>query len=190
MKKGLLVLGMAAILASCNNGSTSVEQKTAYIDTQKLMQEYEATKDVESKYKIKSDELGKELEADIASFQKEASSFQANAQAKGMAWAQQKGAELQKREQELTMKQQSIMQTLQMESSQEMDSIVKTVKATISDYGKKNGYDYIYGTEDASTVLYAKDEYNITEVIVKELNAKYKGTTAIKAADSKVESAE
>lgn len=190
MKKSLLVLGCVALLVSCNNASTTVEQKSAYVDTQKLMQEYEATKDVESKYKIKSEEMGKELEADIASFQKEAASFQANAQAKGMAWAQQKGAELQQREQELGMKQQSMMQTLQMESGQEMDSIVKTVKATISDYGKKNGYDYIYGTEDASTVLYAKEEYNITDLIVKELNSKYKGTSAIKAADSKVESAE
>ena len=92
MKKSLLVLGCVALLVSCNNASTTVEQKSAYVDTQKLMQEYEATKDVESKYKIKSEEMGKELEADIASFQKESASFQANSQAKGIAWAQQKGA--------------------------------------------------------------------------------------------------
>ncbi|RZJ68005.1 MAG: OmpH family outer membrane protein, partial [Flavobacterium sp.] len=46
----------------------------------------------------------------------------------------------------------------------------------IKDYGKKKGFDYIYGTGDAATVLYAKDQYDITDEILKELNDKYKGT--------------
>ncbi len=190
MKKSLLVLGLAVTLLSCNNNPVAVEHKTAYVDTQKLMKEYEETKDIESKYKIKSEEMGKELEADVAKFQKEAQGFQANAQAKGMAWAQQKGAELQRREQELSYKQQTMMQTLQMESGQEMDSVVKKIKTHIKDYGKKNGFDYIYGTEDASTVLYAKEQYDITETVIKDLNAKYKGKAAIKAVDSKEEQVE
>lgn len=181
MKKSILVLGMVATLLSCTDKGTTTtvsENKTAYIDTQKLMKEYEETKDIEAKYKIKSDEMGKELEGDISRFQSEAQNFQRDAQAKGMAWAQQKGAELQKREQELTMKQQTMVQTLQMESGKEMDSVVKKIKTFVQDYGKKNGYAYIYGTEDASTILYAKEEFDLTEKIVKDLNSKYKGTAA------------
>lgn len=188
MKKSILVLGMVATLISCTDKTTTSvsEHKTAYIDTQKLMKEYEETKDIESKYKIKSDEMGKELEGDIARFQSEAQNFQRDAQAKGMAWAQQKGAELQRREQELGAKQQGMVQTLQMESGKEMDSVVKKIKTYVKEYGKKNGYEYIYGTEDASTILYAKDEYDLTEKIVKELNSKYKGTaTASESKDEK-----
>ena len=44
----------------------------------------------------------------------------------------------------------------------------------IKDYGKEKGYDYIYGTGEAVSILYAQDKYDITNEIVKSLNDKYK----------------
>ncbi len=188
MKKGIFVLGLAGLLLSCgnNNNATNTDTvfKTAYIDSSKLMTEYQEVKDVESKYKIKSEEKGKQFESEIAKFQQDVQNFQANAAQKGQEWAQQKSAELQKREQQLQMKQQSLFQELQSESAGEMDSIVKKVKGFISDYAKKNNLDYVFNTEEASTVIYAKDQYNITEEIIKELNAKYSGKAAATNVDS------
>lgn len=83
------------------------------------------------------------------------------------------------------MKQQTIFQELQAESAKEMDSIVKKVKTHISDYAKKKSLDYVFNTEEASTVIYGKDEYNITEDIIKELNAKYQGSAAASTVDDK-----
>ncbi len=188
MKKGIFVLGLAGLLLSCgnNNSATNADTvfKTAYIDSSKLMTEYQEVKDIESKYKIKSEEKGKQFESEIAKFQQDVQSFQANAAQKGQEWAQQKSAELQKREQQLQMKQQALFQELQSESATEMDSLVKKVKGFISDYAKKNNLDYVFNTEEASTVIYAKDQYNITEEIIKELNAKYSGKTAATNIDS------
>ncbi|MEW5676497.1 OmpH family outer membrane protein [Flavobacterium enshiense] len=180
MKKVILLSVAALAIISCNKETQTAEKtKTAYIDTSKLLEENKEAKDIEEKYKVKSEEMGRELRAEASQFENEAASFQQNAMAKGQAWAQAKGAELQKREQQLGMKQQAMMQTLQQESGKEMDSLVKRVKTYIKDYGKKNGYDYIYGTGDgAATVLYAKDAYDITATISKELNDKYKGPTA------------
>lgn len=72
MKKGIFVLGLAGLLFSCNNSTNTAatEFKTAYIDSSKLMTEYQEVKDIESKYKIKSEEKGKEFEGEIAQFQK------------------------------------------------------------------------------------------------------------------------
>ncbi|KGO89142.1 OmpH family outer membrane protein [Flavobacterium suncheonense] len=177
MKKLILLSVAALAIISCNKETPTAEKiKTAYIDTSKLLEENNEAKDIEEKYKVKSEEMGRELRAEASKFQSEAASFQQNAMAKGQAWAQAKGAELQKREQELGIKQQAMMQTLQQESGKEMDSLVKRIKDYIKDYGKKNGYDYIYGTGDAATVLYAKDAYDITAAISKELNDKYKGS--------------
>ena len=80
------------------------------------MKDYTEAKDLEAKYKAKSEEKGRELEAEIAKFKAEAGNFQKNAQMNGQAWAQQKGAELQKREQQLQYAEQSIAQQLQQES--------------------------------------------------------------------------
>lgn len=182
MKKSLLILGLATMLFSCNN-STSNEFKTGYVDSAKLFKDYEEVKDVESKLKIKADEKGKAFESEVASFQKEAESFQRNAAQKGQAWAQQKAKQLQQKEQELQMKQNSLMQELQKQQQEEMDVVVNKVKEYIAEYAKKNNLDYVYNTDDASTIIYGKEGYDLTDTILKELNAKYKGVSAVAKTD-------
>ena len=168
---------LAIAIVSCNKATTPTkEMKTAYVDTSKLLEEYNEAKDIETKYKAKGDEMGKELEVEVAKFKQEATSFQKNAQANGQAWAQENGARLQKKEQELSYAQQALVQQLREESGVEMDTLVKKVKKFIKDYGKEKGYTYIYGTGEAATILYAEDKLDITKEIVKLLNDKYKSS--------------
>ena len=176
MKKSLLIIALAVSIISCNKeqtATTSSELKTAYVDTAKLMEEYTEAKDLDAKFKTKSEAEAKKFEVEEANFKAEVANFQKNAQANGQAWAQQKNAELEQRQQRLQYAAQSVGQKLQMEGATEMDSLVKSVKAFIKDYGKEKGYDYIYGTGDAATVLYAKDQYDITKDMIKLLNDKY-----------------
>jgi outer membrane protein len=174
MKKSLLIIALSISIVSCTKTAEVKEVKTAFVDTSVLMKDYTEAKDLEAKYKAKSEEKGRELEAEINRFKQDAANFQNQAQANGQAWAQQKGAELQRREQQLAQAQQSLSQQLQQESGVEMDSLVKGVKTFIKSYGKEKGYAYIYGTGDAASILYAEDKYDITKEIVKALNDKYK----------------
>lgn len=185
MKKSLVIIAIAFSIISCNKTAEVASTKTAYVDTSKLMMESTEAKDIEAKYKAKSEEMGKELEVEIAKFKAEAGSFQKNAQMNGQAWAQQKGAELQKREQQLQYAQQSIAQQLQQESGVEIDSVVSSVKKFIKSYGKEKGYSYIYGTGDAASILYAEDKYDITKEIIKLLNDKYKSSKSEVKTDAK-----
>jgi outer membrane protein len=187
MKKSLVIIAIAFSIISCNKTAEVASTKTAYVDTSKLMTEYTEAKDIEAKYKAKSEEMGRELEAEIAKFKSEAASFQKDAQLNGQAWAQQKGAELQKREQQLQYAQQSIAQQLQQESGVEIDSVVSEVKKFIKSYGKEKGYAYIYGTGDAASVLYAEDKYDITKEMIKLLNDKYKSSKSEDKTDVKAD---
>lgn len=176
MKKSLLILGLAVTLFSCNkNEGTSADFKTAYVDTQKLMDESEELKDLNSRSKVKQEEMGRELDDKVQKLKLDYASAQNEAQRKGPQWVQLKAQEFQKREQEIGMMQESMMKQLQEEFGAQSDTIRNAMKAYIKDYGKKNGYDYIYGTGDAASVLYAKDTYDITEEIIKALNDKYNG---------------
>ena len=177
MKKAILILGVALSILACNkNEEKSDNVKTAYIDTSELIEKYEKFKDEDDKFKVKSQELGRPLEAKVKAFQNEAQSFQQNAQAKGPQWAQQKGAELQQREQQLGVEQNALLQQLQQEGAVLKDTLISEVKQFIKTYGKKKGYDYVYGTGDAATILYAKDQYDITKDVLKELNDSYNST--------------
>lgn len=181
MKKIIVIIAIAISIVSCNEkqATTVKEVKTAYVDTSVLMKEYTEAKDIEAKYKAKAEEKGRQLEAEINRFKQEASGFQAQAQANGQEWAQKKGAELQRREQQLAQAQQALAQQLQQEGGAEMDSLISTVKKTIKAYGKEKGYAYIYGTGDSNaSILYAEDKFDITKDIIKVLNDKYKSTAA------------
>ena len=175
-KKIVGIIAIAISIVSCTKPAAEVKQvKTAYVDTSILMKDYTATKDLDAKYKAKGEEKGRQLQAEIDRFKQEASNFQAQAQANGQTWAQQKGAELQKREQQLAQAQQALSQQLQQEGGTEMDSLVSNVKKTIKAYGKEKGYTYIYGTGDSNaSILYAEDKLDITKDILKLLNDKYK----------------
>ena len=173
-KKTVILFALVISFLSCNKTTEVKEFKTAYIDTSKLMEESTEAKDIAEKYKDKSKVMGSQLEVEVNRFKSEAANFQKNAQANGQVWAQQKGAELQRREQELSYAQQAMLQQLQSESGVEMDSLVSTYRKVIKEYGKDKGYDYIYGTGDIASVLYAKDSYDITKEIIKLVNEKYK----------------
>ncbi|WP_228479057.1 OmpH family outer membrane protein [Flavobacterium soyangense] len=179
-KKIVVIIAIAISIVSCNKPAAEVKEvKTAYVDTSVLMKEYTATKDLDAKYKAKGEEKGRQLQAEIEKFKLEASNFQAQAQANGQAWAQQKGAELQRREQQLGQAQQALAQQLQQEGGVEMDSLVADVKKIIKAYGKEKGFAYIYGTGDSNaSILYAEDKYDITKEIIKLLNDKYKTPAA------------
>jgi len=178
MKKIFLALSITSILLACNK--TEQEQPTqtnniVYLDSSKLLNQYEESKNLEAKYKIKSEEMGKKLDAELSKFRADVAYFEKNASSKGMQWAQQKGTELQEREQKLAYTQQVMMQQLQEESGKEMDSLVKQIKDFIKEYGKTKQYDYILSTsEGASTVLYSKEGQDITDEIIQLLNDKYK----------------
>ena len=192
MKKFLAFLSLTVLLVSCNKEETKDNSiKTAYINTTELIEGYKKFTDEDEKFKVKSDEMTRPLEAKFKAFQKEANGFEANARRKGMAWAQEKGAELQRREQELTYEQNALLQQLQNEGGALRDSIISEVKDYVKVYGKKNGYDYLYGTGDAATIMYAKDQYDITADLVKELNSNYakaNGTEAVEEKEVKKDS--
>lgn len=179
MKKTILMAAMALVLFSCNKEETKADAagfKTAYVDIGKISDDYEEFKDLEEKAKIKSDELGRGLQQKVDQYKLDYAEAENQARSKGPQWAQLKVQELQKREQQLGMEQQAIMKQIQDESKAQNDSITNKIKKHIEAYGKKNGYDYIYSTADVSSIIYAKEGYNITDKILKELNDSYKAT--------------
>lgn len=177
MKKIILTAVAIIGLVSCNNTQQQTENtqgKTAYIDTSKLLKEYQEAKDIEAKYKAKEDQMSKELETELTKLEAEIDYVKKNAQAKGQEWFQKNAMALQEKEQRLMYVQQGLQQQLSSEYSKEADSLVKNVKQFAKDYGKEKGYDYIYGTNEATnTILYAKDGQEITDEVIKLLNEKY-----------------
>lgn len=178
MKKSLVIVGAVLSLVACNKeGAAPVNGlKTAYVDTSKLFEKSDELKAWEDKAKVKEDELKRDMQKDDQQLRLEAAALEGEAKAKGMQWAQMKAQQLQQRQQELTGKYQQLQEKFSKEEGTKHDSILSRMQKFIKAYGKKKGYDYIFGTVDASNVIYAKDSYDITNEIIKEVNDTYKSS--------------
>ena len=175
MKNSILIFAMAIVVLSCEKKTAPAKDfKTAYVDVAKILNESTEAKDINAKFEAKAQVMQAKLKAEAAKFENEARDFEKNAQANGAAWAQQKGSELQQRKQQLQYAQQSISQELQGKMGVEMDSLSTKMRTIFKKYGKDKGYDYIYGTGDAATILYAKDAYDVTKELTKIINDGYK----------------
>ncbi|RAR72870.1 OmpH family outer membrane protein [Flavobacterium aciduliphilum] len=174
MKKILVCIAFGFAIISCNKATDAKDFKTAYIDTNKLLEESTEAKDIKAKYENIAGEKDNRIKVEVDKLEAEKKSFQSNAQKKGQAWAQQKYAELQQREQQIQYAQQAVIQQLQGQHGAEMDTLVTKYRKIFKDYGKEKGYDYVFGTGESATVLYAKDQYDITKEIIKIVNDKYK----------------
>lgn len=60
-------------------------------------------------------------------------------------------------------------------SEQYDKQILEQMSQYIMDYGKKNNYDIILGTEGNGSLMYANEKYNISEEVKKFINDRYKG---------------
>ncbi|RIV72592.1 OmpH family outer membrane protein [Flagellimonas aequoris] len=167
MKK-IMILALAVTAMACQ------QNKIGFVDSVKLMDEYQEKMDVEARFKTKADAMTKKRDSISQSFQMELQAFQAKAQKMSQQSAQEEYGQLQQRGQYIGQQLQQEEQQLQATSQVEMDSLVKKVKKEIKEYGKANGYTYILGGGDGGSVLYGEEANDLTQAILKILNDKYK----------------
>ncbi|GAA4310127.1 OmpH family outer membrane protein [Pontixanthobacter gangjinensis] len=169
IKRFIGISAIAILMVSCN------EQKTAYVDTTKIVQEYKEMKDVEAEFTNKSDSVRKQLDSVARAFQQEVQAYQSEMKSMSQAQRQEKEQELMQKQQMLQQQQQMQSNRLREESGAVMDSIVKKIKDYVKDYGKENNYTYIFGSNESANIMYAEEGLDITQDILKELNEDYGG---------------
>ena len=170
MKKLSFVLIAMLVLASCQE-----PQKIGYVDNGKVINEYQEKIDIESKFKLRDESFAMRTDSIGKAFQLEAQDFQLKSKSMSAKKAQELYDELGKKQQLLQQQLQFEQQQLQQAFNVEIDSAIIKVKDFVNDYGKKNGYTYIFGTTEASsTVMYGKEENDITQIVLDAINSAYK----------------
>ena len=167
MKKLVVVLTGLVLLVSCE------QAKIGYVDNVKLMDTYQEKIDIEAKFKTKTDALAKKRDSISQAFQFEAQAFQAKAEKMSQSKAQEEYQLMQQRGQFIGQQLQQEEQTLMAAGQVEMDSVVSSVKKAVKAYGKTNKYSYILGGGDGGSVLYGTEDNDLTDEVVKILNAGY-----------------
>lgn len=169
MKKILGALSFVLILASCQE-----QQKIAYIDNAKVVNEYQKKVDFEKEFQVKVTAFNKKADSLERALQIEAQLFQAKAANMSQKNAEAEYQALLQKKQMQDYQLQGEEQAIQGEGQKKIDTLITEVKTFVKDYGEKNQYTYILGANDAGSVMYGTEANDITQIIIDALNADLK----------------
>ncbi len=153
---------------------TSVNE-LAYVDSNKLLNEYEGMKAARGVYEKKAtawqaniDTLTVEVQNAIKAYEKES---------RGMT-AKEKSLskELIKSKQEkLINYQRAIQDQSQQEDYKATQEVLADINAYLKEYGENHAYKIILAATDAGNIVYAQEGMEITEEVIEGLNKRYAG---------------
>jgi len=190
MKQWTFILGLAILsgaITACNNGnspkntnatSTSGEvgnmgPRIAFVNLDTLQNQLEYFKLKKEEFDKKEVSMRNELSRMEQTLQNEYIAFQKAAQAGTLT--QSEGEAKQKRLGQLQQSLQEKQATLEQQYTQELNDFQEALKKRLDDYLEKynqdKGYDFILSHGTGSQILWSNPAYDITDDVVKGMNA-------------------
>ncbi|MBO2009606.1 OmpH family outer membrane protein [Hymenobacter negativus] len=78
-----------------------------------------------------------------------------------------------RKEQQLLRYRDAVQQQAQQENQRVTQAVLNEINAYIKQYGKEKGYTFILGATDSGNIVYAAEGTDVSEEVLKELNAQY-----------------
>lgn len=180
-----LGLGILVVSALALSAPASAQMKFGYVDTDQILAEYRPFMDAQGEYRRFEDEQQKQY----AEKENVIKKLQEDYKRQELLLSEAKKLEMQK---EIEAKMMDIQKfateltapggRLAQKNAELSEPIYKDVNAVLERVAKAGGYDFVF---NANQIAYAKEEHNITQKVLEELNkdleAKKKGSPATKA---------
>jgi outer membrane protein len=177
--KNILVIFVTAILVFLGGyfivHSLFKPIRVGYIKSEVLIYSYEGTKEARIKYDEKRKAWQANIDTLTNNYQRSIDGF--NFKVGKLSYSEK--MELEKRldtqRQQIEEYTNAINDKAEKEDEEMMRPVLNQINSFIKSYSIENGYDLVIGTSENGTVLYGKEELDITDIVLKNLNKKYKG---------------
>jgi outer membrane protein len=151
------------------------QQKVVYVNSGKLLNEYQGMIDARTAYQLKAnawkaniDTLSKEVQQSIFSYEKDSPKMTAK--------ERQLSQELiRSKQSQLAQYQQALNTQAQQEDQKMTGEVVTQVNAYLKKYGEANGYKIILAATEYGNLAYAEEKLDITPEVIEGLNQEYSG---------------
>ena len=145
------------------------DEKIAYVELQKVFQDFEGK--IELEKRLQQSEWGAKLYVDSLTLQiKQLTNLDAGAKANKKV-----EDEIVRLKQQIESIEQQAYQVHTQKSNEFTDQIWAQINQYVRDFGEENDYDFILGSEGTGTLMYGKNEKNLTAEITQYINRKYNG---------------
>ena len=185
---GLMALAIVLGFTQCANNNNaaapsapagvagSSNMKIAYVEIDSLLTKYNFWNDLNEQMIKKEENIRTTLNEKGKKLEKEAAEFQRKYENNGFVSperAQQEYQRIQKQQQELEALQQKLMNELAAENQKNSLELRDSINSFLKLYNKEKGYSFIISNTNLDNLLYADEQYNITQEVVDGLNARY-----------------
>ncbi len=171
-----LLFKAAAVVALCLSSFLHFTQhplKIAYVDSTRLLSDYQGMVDARRDYYHQQQEWKRNLDTLKAETTRSLLDYRKKQLALAPAQRQETEIELRVRQQQVINYQRAI-QGRDNEAQEKLTHVVvDSTNAFLKRYGKQHDYDLVLLTSEGDNIAYSKDGFDITTPVLKELNDKY-----------------
>lgn len=174
MKKFPLYLAILAFVLSglavyfAKSSSTLV-----YVDVNKLIEGYKRTKVAKVEFEKKTGELKSSVDSLIGNWQEELKEYEKERASLSSNELKLKQELLAGKQQKINSYQEAVQKQVQEEDAKITQTVINDINDYIKEYGKKKGYKIIFGASGSGNIMYADETTDLTEDVLKGLNADY-----------------
>ncbi len=174
MKKIPLYLAVLAVILSIAAIylATSSSQ-LVYVDVNKLIEGYSRTKVAKAEFDKKANVMKANVDSLVGKWQKELQAYEKERASLSPKELKLKQELLQNKQQQINSYQEAIQKQIQEEDKKVTQTVINDINDYVKEYGKKHGYKVIFGASGGGNIMYADESTDLTEAVLKGLNAEY-----------------
>lgn len=146
-----------------------------YVDVNKLMEGYERTKIVNAEMKAKAKTLNANVDSLLSNWKKKLAEYEKNRSSLTEKELELKQKLLANKQQQINNYQKAVQKQIQEGDQKSLQTVVNDINTYVKAYGKKHGYAIIFGANGNGSIMYASEATDLTQEVLKGLNAEFKG---------------
>jgi Skp family chaperone for outer membrane proteins len=165
---GVIILILSFAISFINKGS-----KIGYVYVDKVLSEYHAFQDYNTKVKAQESEFKDVLDLYYADIQEKVEYFKKNKKKLQEQEVVKKRNEIKALEK--THREMSMISTQQLDSlkNEWLLPLYENINNEIKEFSKEEGFDYVFGNLGNGNIMYGKGTYDVTIKIIDRINVRY-----------------
>ena len=164
---------LMAVALGVNYYFTFQSGKLAMVDSNKLLEQYQGMINARSEFAVKAKGWQSNIDTLVKEMNMAVQKYQADRPSMTSKEIELNEQLLDSKRKQLTDYQNAISQQSQQEDGVMTQRVLDEVNSFLTDYGKDQGYDVIFGATGAGNIIYTKDYIDITDEVIEKLNASY-----------------
>ena len=146
-----------------------------YVDVYKLLESYKRTEIVRSEFEKKAKTLQSNVDSLILGWQEDLKTYEKERSKMTKKEISLKQELLNNKQQQISSYQQAIQKQIQEEDKKATQTVINDINDYVKEYGKKKGYEIIFGASGSGNIMYADEGTDLTEKILEGLNNEFEG---------------